>query len=285
VGRGLRAAHNLRTGRQELLVKGINATHHQNLLARLRGVVGWRRFLRASMVYGPSEHRNRLITARSREMWSVSLWMRSFNWIRTNSMWPMPMGGLLRIELMAVAAARFDIARFGAEVMRFSPRQADCMIVAGTVTYKMAPQWPHLRSDASPQMGDCHGGCASTGACIGLCRLGRGWTGVVPVDVYISGFRAPAGSPCSTRLFCCRPSPAWTGGAPAFRAVNRPANPPMDRRDRHRSRLATFLTGKIFRWVAGRPSLDYPAFNHRRRQVLEVLRGLRDEAAMICWPM
>ena len=63
------------------------------------------------------------------------------NWIRTNSMWPMPMGlACCAIELMAVAAARFDIARFGAEVMRFSPRQADCMIVSGTVTYKMAPQ-------------------------------------------------------------------------------------------------------------------------------------------------
>src|ERR1041384_4326085 len=61
------------------------------------------------------------------------------NWIRTNSMWPMPMGlACCAIELMAVASSRFDIARFGAEVMRFSPRQSDCMIVAGTVTYKMA---------------------------------------------------------------------------------------------------------------------------------------------------
>ena len=61
------------------------------------------------------------------------------NWIRTNSMWPMQMGlACCAIELMATGGARFDIARFGAEVMRFSPRQADCMIVAGTVTYKMA---------------------------------------------------------------------------------------------------------------------------------------------------
>ena len=63
----------------------------------------------------------------------------AINWIRTNSMWPMPMGlACCAIELMAVGGARFDIARFGAEVMRFSPRQSDCMIVAGTVTYKMA---------------------------------------------------------------------------------------------------------------------------------------------------
>ena len=60
-------------------------------------------------------------------------------WFRKNSVWPMPMGlACCAIELMAVGASRFDISRFGSEVMRFSPRQADCMIVAGTVTYKSA---------------------------------------------------------------------------------------------------------------------------------------------------
>ena len=57
------------------------------------------------------------------------------NWLRSSSVWPMPMGlACCAIELMGVAASRFDIARFGAEVFRFSPRPADCMIVAGTVT-------------------------------------------------------------------------------------------------------------------------------------------------------
>ena len=59
------------------------------------------------------------------------------NWIRKHSVWPMPMGlACCAIELMASAASRYDISRFGMEVMRFSPRQSDCMIVAGTVTYK-----------------------------------------------------------------------------------------------------------------------------------------------------
>ena len=65
------------------------------------------------------------------------------SWFRKNSLWPMPMGlACCGIELMAVGASRFDISRFGSEVMRFSPRQSDVMIVAGTVTYKM-----HLRCE------------------------------------------------------------------------------------------------------------------------------------------
>src|SRR5438552_7185241 len=63
----------------------------------------------------------------------------ALNWFRKNSLWPMPMGlACCAIALMAAGASRFDIARFGSEVMRFSPLQSDVMIVAGTVTYKMA---------------------------------------------------------------------------------------------------------------------------------------------------
>jgi len=83
----------------------------------------------------------------------------AINWMRKNSLWPMPMGlACCAIELMATASSRFDISRFGAEVMRFSPRQADVMIVSGTVTYKMAlavkriwDQMPEPKSGCPPR--------------------------------------------------------------------------------------------------------------------------------------
>lgn len=113
----------------------------------------------------------------------------AINWIRTNSMWPMPMGlACCAIELMATASSRYDIARFGAEVMRFSPRQSDCMIVAGTVTYKMAV---HLRriydQMAAPKWVIAMGACASTGGMYRSYATLQGVDRIVPVDVYVSG--------------------------------------------------------------------------------------------------
>jgi NADH-quinone oxidoreductase subunit B len=111
------------------------------------------------------------------------------NWIRTNSMWPMPMGlACCAIELMAVGSARFDIARFGAEVMRFSPRQSDCMIVAGTVTYKMAPQVRRIYDQmAAPKWVIAMGACASSGGMYRSYATLQGVDRIVPVDVYVSG--------------------------------------------------------------------------------------------------
>src|SRR5438874_7696177 len=111
------------------------------------------------------------------------------NWIRSNSMWPMPMGlACCAIELMATASSRFDIARFGAEVMRFSPRQSDCMIVAGTVTYKMATAVRRIYDQmAEPKWVIAMGACASTGGMYRSYATLQGVDRIVPVDVYVSG--------------------------------------------------------------------------------------------------
>ena len=111
------------------------------------------------------------------------------NWARSNSLMPMPMGlACCAIEMMAFASPKYDAARFGSEVMRFSPRQADLMIVAGWVTYKMSHTirriWDQM---ADPKWCIAMGACASTGGMHRCYGVVQGCDNFLPVDVYIPG--------------------------------------------------------------------------------------------------
>ena len=113
----------------------------------------------------------------------------AMNWVRKNSLWPMPMGlACCAIELMATASARFDISRFGMEVMRFSPRQADVLVVSGTVTYKMALAVKRIW-DQMPEPKWCvaMGACASSGGMYRTYSVVQGIDLFLPVDIYVAG--------------------------------------------------------------------------------------------------
>jgi NADH-quinone oxidoreductase subunit B len=168
------------------------------------------------------------------------------NWSRKNSVWPLPLGlSCCGIEFMATAASRFDMARFGMEVARFSPRQADLLLVAGTLTYKMAHVMTRLYDQmAEPKWVIAMGACASSGGMFRSYPVVQGIDEFIPVDFYIPGCppRPDAVLNCllqlqkkiekdrSWRLQLSTPPREGSGGAPSDRPEppeGRGEGPPM----------------------------------------------------------
>lgn len=125
-------------------------------------------------------HETGVITTRSDEI---------IKWGRKNSLWPLPFGtACCAIEFMGAVSSGFDISRFGAELVRFSPRQSDMMIVAGTINYKMGPVLRRIYEQmAEPKWVVSMGACASSGGFYDNYATIQGIDQIIPVDVFIPG--------------------------------------------------------------------------------------------------
>ena len=111
------------------------------------------------------------------------------NWGRKNSLWPMPLGlSCCGIEMMALVGPRFDIARFGAEKLSFSPRQSDLLLVAGTLTWKMAQAARQIYDQMpEPKWVIAMGVCSSSGGMYHNYAVVQGIDSILPVDIYVPG--------------------------------------------------------------------------------------------------
>jgi NADH-quinone oxidoreductase subunit B len=137
----------------------------------------------------PSGHQTVSYIPESQEGWVATRLDFLVNWSRANSLWPMPFGtACCAIEFMATAASRFDLARFGMERMSYSPRQADVLICAGRVPFKLAPIirriWQQM---PQPKWAISMGACASSGGMFDNYAVVQGIDTIIPVDVYVPG--------------------------------------------------------------------------------------------------
>ncbi len=142
----------------------------------------------STVVRGP-EPRSVVPDGASQDSWVTSRLDFLVNWARSSSMWPMPFGtACCAIEFMASAASRYDLARFGMERLSFSPRQADVLICAGRVPFKLAPVLRRIYQQMpQPKWVISMGACASSGGMFDNYAVVQGIDTIIPVDVYVPG--------------------------------------------------------------------------------------------------
>jgi len=167
------------------------------------------------------------------------------NWARSNSLWPMPFAtACCGIELMATAASRHDLARFGAEVMRFSPRQCDLLIVAGRVVMKMLPVLQRIWLQMpEPKWCISMGACACSGGVFDTYAVVQGVDRFIPVDMYVPGC-PPRPEQLLQAVMDMQAKVRRTGTIMGreFNIRDTPSGPtPFDREERHRIEDAQFV--------------------------------------------
>jgi NADH-quinone oxidoreductase subunit B len=123
------------------------------------------------------------------ESWITTKLETVVNWGRKNSLWPLPFGtACCAIEFMSLMTSRYDLSRFGAEAMRFSPRQSDLLLVLGTITKKQAPVLRRIFAQmCEPKWVVCVGACASSGGVYRTYATLQGIDRIIPVDIYVPG--------------------------------------------------------------------------------------------------
>ena len=123
------------------------------------------------------------------EGWFATVMSKFVGYCRQYSFWPLPFAtACCGIEYMSALASDYDAARFGAERPSFSPRQADLLVVLGTITYKMAPVLRRIYEQmAEPKWVMCYGACATSGGMFDVYSTLQGIDKIIPVDVYVPG--------------------------------------------------------------------------------------------------
>lgn len=141
---------------------------------------------------GPAETTSKHVLTPEQDLESAGFTTRLedfINWSRKNSLWPLPFGtACCAIEYMGVVGSHYDVSRFGAEVVRFSPRQSDCLLVLGTVVEKMGPILKQIYDQMlEPKWVIAVGVCASSGGFYRAYHVMQGIDEIIPVDVYVPG--------------------------------------------------------------------------------------------------